>query len=147
MQAVRGRGRVSRAFTDDILHPCSGLRGLCGRIERKQGQSDREEGTADSIPASHDVPRRSQGDQIQRYDGEETRRGTLYSRWSPRSLNVAQIIRKAVAGMLPKNTLRDRRLERLRIFEGEDIGVFRHNVIKRWEDGNLSTAHVPPKVE
>ncbi|KAI0782602.1 60S ribosomal protein L23 [Abortiporus biennis] len=48
-----------------------------------------------------------------------------------------EIIRQAVSGMLPKNTLRDRRLERLRIFEGEDIGIFKHNIIKRWEDGTL----------
>lgn len=48
-----------------------------------------------------------------------------------------QIIRKAVSGMLPKNKLRERRLERLRIFEGEDMGVFKHNILKRWEDGTL----------
>ncbi|KAI0690840.1 60S ribosomal protein L23 [Cytidiella melzeri] len=52
-----------------------------------------------------------------------------------------EIIRKAVSGMLPKNKLRDRRLERLRIFEGEDIGAFKHNILKRWEDGTLHTAH------
>ncbi|KAI0787075.1 ribosomal protein L13 domain-containing protein [Irpex lacteus] len=51
-----------------------------------------------------------------------------------------EIIRKAVSGMLPKNKLRERRLERLRIFEGEDVGVFRHNILKRWEDGTLHTA-------
>lgn len=43
--------------------------------------------------------------------------------------------------MLPKNKLRDRRLERLRIFEDEDIGAFKHNILKRWEDGTLHTAH------
>ncbi|KAI0066393.1 60S ribosomal protein L23 [Artomyces pyxidatus] len=48
-----------------------------------------------------------------------------------------EIIRQAVSGMLPKNTLRDRRLERLRIFEGEDMGVFQKNILKRWEDGTL----------
>jgi hypothetical protein len=42
--------------------------------------------------------------------------------------------------MLPKNKLRERRLERLRIFEGEKLGVFRHNVLKRWEDGTLAPA-------
>ncbi|GBE80270.1 hypothetical protein SCP_0214870 [Sparassis crispa] len=46
-----------------------------------------------------------------------------------------EIIRQAVSGMLPKNKLRERRLERLRIFEDEDMGVFKHNIIKRWEDG------------
>ncbi|KAH8096602.1 60S ribosomal protein L23 [Cristinia sonorae] len=48
-----------------------------------------------------------------------------------------EIIRKAVSGMLPKNKLRERRLERLRIFEGEDMGVFKDNILKRWEDGTL----------
>ena len=54
-----------------------------------------------------------------------------------------QIIRQAVSGMLPKNKLRERRLERLRIFEGEDMGVFKHNILKRWEDGTLQSAHPP----
>jgi large subunit ribosomal protein L13 len=47
----------------------------------------------------------------------------------------SQIIRKAVSGMLPKNKLRERRLERLRIFEGPDMGIFQKNILKRWEDG------------
>ncbi|TCD64239.1 54S ribosomal protein L23, mitochondrial [Steccherinum ochraceum] len=50
-----------------------------------------------------------------------------------------EIIRQAVSGMLPKNKLRERRLERLRIFEGEDIGVFRQNILQRWEDGTLTS--------
>jgi len=40
--------------------------------------------------------------------------------------------------MLPKNKLRERRLERLRIFPDEDMGVFQHNIVKRWEDGTLA---------
>ncbi|KAF7789421.1 hypothetical protein EIP86_000365 [Pleurotus ostreatoroseus] len=56
-----------------------------------------------------------------------------------------EIIRQAVSGMLPKNKLRDRRLERLRIFPDEDVGVFKHNILKRWEDGTLETAHIAPK--
>ncbi|KAI0275310.1 60S ribosomal protein L23 [Gloeopeniophorella convolvens] len=51
-----------------------------------------------------------------------------------------EIIRKAVSGMLPKNKLRERRLERLRIFEGPDMGVFENNILKRWEDGTLQAA-------
>ncbi|KAI5121190.1 hypothetical protein M0805_005991 [Coniferiporia weirii] len=47
------------------------------------------------------------------------------------------IIREAVSGMLPKNKLRDRRLDRLRIFADEDMGAFKHNILKRWEDGTL----------
>lgn len=35
---------------------------------------------------------------------------------------TSQILRLAVSGMLPKNTLRDRRMERLKIFEGPEIG-------------------------
>ncbi|KAN0111592.1 54S ribosomal protein L23, mitochondrial [Russula decolorans] len=46
-----------------------------------------------------------------------------------------EIVRKAVSGMLPKNKRRERRLERLRIFEGPDMGVFQKNILKRWEDG------------
>lgn len=54
-----------------------------------------------------------------------------------------QIIREAVSGMLPKNKLRDRRLERLRIFADEDMGTFKHNILKRWEDGTLPSENVP----
>lgn len=43
-----------------------------------------------------------------------------------------QIIRKAVSGMLPKNILRDRRLERLKIFVGEDH-PYQQNVTKRFD--------------
>ncbi|KAI0371459.1 60S ribosomal protein L23 [Pilatotrama ljubarskyi] len=53
-----------------------------------------------------------------------------------------EIIRQAVSGMLPKNKLRDRRLERLRIFADDDMGVFKHNILKRWEDGTL-----PPRTD
>ncbi|KAH9965118.1 60S ribosomal protein L23 [Lactifluus volemus] len=52
-----------------------------------------------------------------------------------------EVIRKAVSGMLPKNKLRERRLERLRIFEGTDMGIFQKNILKRWEDGTL---HLSP---
>jgi len=48
-----------------------------------------------------------------------------------------EIIRKAVSGMLPKNKLRERRLERLRIFEGPNMGIFQKNILKRWEDGTV----------
>ena len=39
--------------------------------------------------------------------------------------------------MLPKNKLRDRRLERLKIFCGPRIGVYDGNILKRWDDGTL----------
>lgn len=53
------------------------------------------------------------------------------------ALCITQIIRKAVSGMLPKNKLRERRLQRLRIFDDGDMGVFEQNILKRWEDGTL----------
>ncbi|THU91042.1 60S ribosomal protein L23 [Dendrothele bispora CBS 962.96] len=48
-----------------------------------------------------------------------------------------EIIRHAVSGMLPKNKLRDRRLERLRIFPGDETGVLGANVLRSWSDGTL----------
>ncbi|THU87468.1 60S ribosomal protein L23 [Dendrothele bispora CBS 962.96] len=48
-----------------------------------------------------------------------------------------EIIRHAVSGMLPKNKLRDRRLERLRIFPGGETGVLGSNVLRSWFDGTL----------
>ena len=55
---------------------------------------------------------------------------------------LSQVIRKAVSGMLPKNKLRERRLERLRIFEGQDMGIFQKNILRRWEEGTLKSS--PP---
>jgi hypothetical protein len=49
-----------------------------------------------------------------------------------------QIIRHAVSGMLPKNKLRERRLARLRIFEGPDAGPFAQNVLRRNDASNPS---------
>ncbi|KAF9068148.1 60S ribosomal protein L23 [Rhodocollybia butyracea] len=48
-----------------------------------------------------------------------------------------EIIRHAVSGMLPKNKLRDRRLERLRIFPGSHSGILNANVVRSWHDGTL----------
>ncbi|KIK52999.1 hypothetical protein GYMLUDRAFT_142612, partial [Collybiopsis luxurians FD-317 M1] len=48
-----------------------------------------------------------------------------------------EIIRHAVSGMLPKNKLRDRRMERLRIFPGEHSGILNANVMRSWHDGTL----------
>ncbi|ORY23056.1 mitochondrial ribosomal protein L23 [Naematelia encephala] len=44
------------------------------------------------------------------------------------------VIRKAVSGMLPKNTLRDRRLERLKIFPGQAPPSLLANQIMSWRD-------------
>lgn len=53
---------------------------------------------------------------------------------SQRPTNTAQILRRAVSGMLPKNTFRDRRLERLKIFPGEAPTEYTNNVLKTWRD-------------
>ncbi|PKI83629.1 54S ribosomal protein L23, mitochondrial [Malassezia vespertilionis] len=42
-----------------------------------------------------------------------------------------EIIRRAVSGMLPKNKLRDRRLERLKIFP-DDTNPYEANIVKRY---------------
>lgn len=39
--------------------------------------------------------------------------------------------------MLPKNKLRDRRLERLRIFPGKEMGIIELNLLRSYEDGTL----------
>lgn len=39
--------------------------------------------------------------------------------------------------MLPKNKLRDRRLDRLKIFCGPKTGKYDANIVRRWEDGTL----------
>lgn len=48
-----------------------------------------------------------------------------------------EIIQKAVSGMLPKNRLRAKRLERLLIFEGEDH-PYAENIIKRYDQAAIS---------
>ncbi|KIY62837.1 60S ribosomal protein L23 [Cylindrobasidium torrendii FP15055 ss-10] len=48
-----------------------------------------------------------------------------------------EIIRHAVSGMLPKNKLRDRRLERLRIFPGSEMGITEMNLFRSFHDGTL----------
>ncbi|KAH0588199.1 hypothetical protein H2248_006913 [Termitomyces sp. 'cryptogamus'] len=57
-----------------------------------------------------------------------------------------EIIRHAVSGMLPKNKLRDRRLERLRIFPGIHMGVQGANVMKSWDDGTLPPDYDPTRI-
>ncbi|KZP00307.1 60S ribosomal protein L23 [Calocera viscosa TUFC12733] len=56
-----------------------------------------------------------------------------------------KIIKLAVAGMLPKNKLRDRRLRRLVVYPGARNPSLR-NVLRRWEDGQLpghNMSHFP----
>ncbi|KAI6146109.1 ribosomal protein L13 domain-containing protein [Pisolithus tinctorius] len=48
----------------------------------------------------------------------------------------------AVSGMLPKNKLRNRRLARLKVFGGSNMGIYRNNILKRWEDGTLSDDYI-----
>ena len=52
-------------------------------------------------------------------------------------VRMRQIIRHAVSGMLPKNKLRERRLERLKIFPGHHMGIVGANIMRSWEDGTL----------
>ncbi|KAI6100157.1 ribosomal protein L13-domain-containing protein [Pisolithus croceorrhizus] len=53
-----------------------------------------------------------------------------------------EIIVHAVSGMLPKNKLRNRRLARLKVFGGSNMGIYRNNILKRWEDGTLSDDYI-----
>ncbi|EPQ26082.1 uncharacterized protein PFL1_06290 [Pseudozyma flocculosa PF-1] len=46
-----------------------------------------------------------------------------------------EIIIKAVSGMLPKNKLRDRRLERLKVFAGDE-NPYAQNITKRYDLGD-----------
>ncbi|KIJ69819.1 hypothetical protein HYDPIDRAFT_104449 [Hydnomerulius pinastri MD-312] len=53
-----------------------------------------------------------------------------------------EIIMHAVSGMLPKNKLRERRLARLKVFGGSNMGIYRNNILKRWEDGTLTDDYI-----
>ncbi|KAG6330881.1 hypothetical protein ID866_8206 [Astraeus odoratus] len=53
-----------------------------------------------------------------------------------------EIIMHAVSGMLPKNKLRDRRLARLKVFGGSNMGIYRNNIVRRWEDGTLTDEYI-----
>ncbi|KAG7447766.1 ribosomal protein L13 [Guyanagaster necrorhizus] len=57
-----------------------------------------------------------------------------------------EIIRHAVSGMLPKNKLRERRLERLRIFPANETGILEANLLRSWEDGTLPSDWNPTKL-
>lgn len=56
-----------------------------------------------------------------------------------------QVIRHAVSGMLPKNKLRERRLDRLKIFPSENMGILGMNIMRSWEDGTLPSDFDPSK--
>ncbi|KAF8634376.1 hypothetical protein AX15_000946 [Amanita polypyramis BW_CC] len=56
-----------------------------------------------------------------------------------------EILRHAVSGMLPKNKLRDRRLERLKIFPSFHTGKLGANIMKSWEEGTLPPDHNPSR--
>lgn len=43
--------------------------------------------------------------------------------------------------MLPKNKLRERRLERLKIFPAHRMGIIGANIMRSWEDGTLPPDH------
>ncbi len=48
--------------------------------------------------------------------------------------------------MLPKNKLRERRLERLRIFPANEMGILEANLLRSWEDGTLPSDWNPTKL-
>ncbi|XP_006456901.1 hypothetical protein AGABI2DRAFT_195869 [Agaricus bisporus var. bisporus H97] len=60
--------------------------------------------------------------------------------------NHEHAIRQAVSGMLPKNKLRDRRLERLKIFRGTHMGIVGANVLRSWDDGTLPPDFDPHRI-
>ncbi|KAF9476717.1 ribosomal protein L13, partial [Pholiota conissans] len=59
--------------------------------------------------------------------------------------NPDEIIRHAVSGMLPKNKLRERRLERLKIFPAHRMGILGANIMRSWDDGTLPSDYNPSK--
>ncbi|EDR12616.1 mitochondrial 54S ribosomal protein YmL23 [Laccaria bicolor S238N-H82] len=59
--------------------------------------------------------------------------------------NPDHVIRHAVSGMLPKNKLRERRLDRLKIFPSENMGILGMNIMRSWEDGTLPSDFDPSK--
>jgi len=59
-------------------------------------------------------------------------------------LGGAEILRKAVNGMLPKNRLRDDRLARLKAFEG-DVHPYEKNIVRF--DGVPNIVELPEFVE
>ncbi|KAF6748992.1 50S ribosomal protein L13 [Ephemerocybe angulata] len=54
-----------------------------------------------------------------------------------------EIIRHAVSGMLPKNKLRERRLERLKVFSGHRMGIVGGNILRSFDDGSLPSDYDP----
>lgn len=76
---------------------------------------------------------------------EEVRRASFSWPRSPHLNRIVlpQIIRKAVSGMLPKNTLRARRLERLRIFPDDD-NPYTSNIL-HVKSQQISTAPSTPR--
>ncbi|KAK0547664.1 54S ribosomal protein L23, mitochondrial [Tilletia horrida] len=57
-----------------------------------------------------------------------------------------EIIKKAVSGMLPKNKLRQRRLDRLKIFPGEEH-PYTSNIARRYDLGDVAPAEQPVQAQ
>jgi len=126
------------------LSEVSWLRRLCGCDERESGQGYWEEGRSNSVPEANLYPgglKEIKYKDMMSKKPDEVRRPYIVLAVAL-DRDDSQIIRKAVSGMLPKNKLRERRLERLRIFEDQDMGIFQKNILKRWEDGTLNST--PP---
>lgn len=58
-----------------------------------------------------------------------------------------QIIRRAVKGMLPKNSLRKQRLDRLKIFPGAAPPELLKNVLTTWRDPEVQALRAQSKQE
>ncbi|CAD6885715.1 unnamed protein product [Tilletia controversa] len=57
-----------------------------------------------------------------------------------------EIIRKAVSGMLPKNKLRERRLDRLKIFPDEEH-PYKSNILTRYDLGHVLPSNEPSQTQ
>ncbi|RUP50407.1 hypothetical protein BC936DRAFT_139291 [Jimgerdemannia flammicorona] len=136
-----------------LLPRHSRLRRLCRRYQRQARRCYGPKSRAEALSPSHGLSRRAERDPIQAVDGAGSRIGmccrsrsyvlripegrTLMKHGPNDGLNeltsLFQIIRKAVSGMLPKNRLREPRLDRLLIF-ADDKHPYADNIIKRYDE-------------
>ncbi|KAF2767143.1 mitochondrial 54S ribosomal protein YmL23 [Teratosphaeria nubilosa] len=77
--------------------------------------------------------------QQKKYYTHTTRPGSLKEITMERLMEKwggGEILRRAVRGMLPKNRLRDDRMHRLKLFEGE-AHPYKENILKSAKDGSI----------
>ncbi|KAI9848356.1 MAG: 54S ribosomal protein L23, mitochondrial [Thelocarpon superellum] len=93
----------------------------------------------------HDLHTTGKKREQKKYYRHNTRPGSLkeitmdgmFAKWGG-----AEVLRRAVSGMLPKNRLRDKRLARLKAFEGL-AHPFKENVVKTMPDQKESITEAP----